>query len=624
MQYNQLELRGSNVKMFRNSVSGNIFHKYNYSIQNSNSKQNNNLSYDKNQYQKAFPSTSDRFIHTNISKNNNNPFLSFGKKVALVIMDGFGDDKKDPKEYGNAVVLAEPPTYNSIMQTCPTTRLKASGLAVGLPQGQMGNSEVGHNHIGAGRVVYQDLTKINLAIKDRSFFENTEFIKAMDNAKKNNSALHLMGLVSPGGIHSHSDHLLALIDMAKEQGVKEVYVHAFLDGRDTPPKSAAKFVRKVEDKLKENGYPPVATVTGRFFVMDRDKRWERVETAYDSLVLGPNDKIYKGKNEGETAAITKAKSAIDAIQQSYKNKLTDEFVIPTVIGDENSRIKDNDSVIFINFRSDRAKEITNALTQKDFSGFKRDKTPDNLYYVCMSQYEESSKLPVAFPPIKDNKNTLSEWVSVKGLNQHKVAETEKFAHVTYFINGSIDEPFPGELRTLVPSPKVATYDLKPEMSAYEVTDETIKAIKSKEEDNSLVVVNIANPDMVGHTGNLEAAIQAIKTTDECVGKIIKAAKEEDATVVLTADHGNAEKMINKRNGKPHTAHTTNLVPFAIISPENVEINKDGQIDIKQVENDYKLKKTDVSLVNIAPTVLELMGLEKPEEMTGESLIVHKK
>lgn len=595
--------------MFGNTVSGNIFNKFNYSLDNQKAKENKsfNSTYNKNM------SETDRFVYSNKSKRNMNPFLSFGQKVVLTILDGFGISEKDPVKTGDATVLAKPKTIQAILKNCPNTKLEASGEAVDLPAGQMGNSEVGHNHIGAGRIVPQDLTRINHAVKDGTIFENKELINAMDHANKNNSALHIMGLVGTGGIHSHSDHLLAIIDMAKQQGVKDVYVHAYLDGRDTPPDSSKEFIPVIEDKLKENNYKPIATVIGRYYAMDRDKNWNRIQPAYNALVSGEND--------------VKAESAMEAIKTSHEHKEMDEFVKPTVIGDEKSRIQDNDSVVFFNFRPDRARQITNAFTQEDFDGFKRGKKLDNLYYVCMTQYDEKMTLPIAFPPIKDIPNTLAEWVSKNGKKQMHVAETEKYAHVTFFLNGNTEKPFEGEEWKLIPSPKVATYDMYPSMRSVKVRNETVKAIKNKDKNFELVVVNIANPDMVGHTGNLKAAIKAVGATDRSVAKILKAAKEEDAIVVLTADHGNIEQMIDndKKTGKPvsHTAHTTNLVPFAIIKPENIVLKDDGSLEIRKIDNDYNLKQGG-SLVNVAPTVLELMELDKPKEMTGESLIIHDK
>ncbi|MEE3349569.1 MAG: 2,3-bisphosphoglycerate-independent phosphoglycerate mutase [Candidatus Gastranaerophilaceae bacterium] len=505
------------------------------------------------------------------------------KRVLLCIMDGWGISSNHP-EY-DATVLAHAENVTRLEKEYPSITIHADGEYVGLPAGQMGNSEVGHLNLGAGRIVYQDLSRINNAIKDGSFFKNERFIMAVNHAKSNDSSLHIFGLVSTGGVHSSLDHLLALIKLAADEGLKKVYVHAFLDGRDTPPQSACTFLEPVEAELKKYNLPPVATVIGRYYIMDRDNRWDRVEKGYNALLLG----------EGEHAS-----SAIEGVKASYARGDNDEFVLPTVIGGEESRIKDNDSVIFINFRPDRAREVSKALNFSDFDGFNRKKVLKNLCYVTMTKYNEDFEFPVAFPK-EHLVNILGDVLEANGINQFRTAETEKYAHVTFFFNGGIDEPQPHESRVLVPSPKVATYDLQPEMSAPEVCENVIKAVNNP--DYGFVLVNFANPDMVGHTGVIEAATKACKTVDECVGKIAEECKKNNVTMLLTADHGNAEVMVNAATGKPQTAHTTNKVPFVIINgPENLELKEDG------------------ALCNIAPTVLELLGIEQPKEMNCESLI----
>ena len=505
------------------------------------------------------------------------------KRVLLCIMDGWGISLNHP-EY-DATKLAHAENVTRLEKAYPSISIHADGEYVGLPAGQMGNSEVGHLNLGAGRIVYQDLSKINNAIKDGSFYKNERFLLAVNHAKENNSALHIFGLVSEGGVHSSLEHLLALIKLAGDEGLKKVYVHAFLDGRDTPPQSACTFLEPVEEQLKKYNLPPIATVIGRYYIMDRDNRWERVEKGYDALLLG----------EGLHST-----SACDAVKESYARGDNDEFVLPTVIGGEESRIKDNDSVIFINFRPDRAREISKALNFEDFDGFDRKKVLKNLCYVTMTKYNEDFTFPVAFPkeiPV----NKLGDVLEANGINQFRTAETEKYAHVTFFFNGGIDEPQPHETRVLVPSPKVATYDLQPEMSAIEVCENVMNAIKNPE--YQFILVNFANPDMVGHTGVIEAATKACKTVDECVGKIADACKENGIVMLLTADHGNSEVMVNAETGKPQTAHTTNKVPFVLINaPEGTELKEDG------------------ALCNIAPTVLQLFGIEKPAEMDCDSLI----
>ncbi|NLK94385.1 MAG: 2,3-bisphosphoglycerate-independent phosphoglycerate mutase [Clostridiales bacterium] len=506
------------------------------------------------------------------------------KPVMLMILDGFGNA---PKSEGNAVELAKKPNFDRLIKEYPHTTLNASGMAVGLPEGQMGNSEVGHLNIGAGRIVYQELTRITKSIEDRDFFENEALLKAMKNAKDNNKALHLLGLLSDGGVHSHIDHLKGLLQFAKEQGLQKVYIHAFMDGRDVPPSSGKDFIVKTEEMIKEIGVGEIATISGRYYAMDRDNRWERIELAYNALVLG----------KGEEAT-----SAVEAIEKSYADNKTDEFVLPCVItenGHAKATINNGDSVIFFNFRPDRAREITRAINDKTFDGFKRDTL--ELTFVTMTQYDKTLEgVEVAFKP-QTLVNTLGEYVSSQGLNQLRIAETEKYAHVTFFFNGGVEKENEGEDRALIPSPKVATYDLKPEMSAYEVTDELIKRLDSDKYD--MIILNFANPDMVGHTGIIEAAIKAVETVDECLGKVVNKVLEKDGTVFITADHGNAETMVDFSTGNPFTAHTTNKVPFLWVSN-----NTDGRT----------LKEG--KLADIAPTMLNVLGLNVPNEMTGENLI----
>ena len=503
------------------------------------------------------------------------------KRVLLCIMDGWGINKDCPKD---ATKVANTPNIDRFYKEEPNMQIFADGEHVGLPEGQMGNSEVGHLNIGAGRVVYQDLTRINKAIKDGDFYTNEKFLKAVEHVKKYNSSLHMYGLVSTGGVHSSLDHILALIEFVKQQGLKRVYFHAFLDGRDTPPKSAVEFLSKVEEKLKEAGLPPIASVSGRYYAMDRDNRWDRVEKAYNMLVLGEGNK---------------AESAIEAVKASYENGVTDEFVEPTVIDVPNSRIQDNDAIIFFNFRPDRAREISKAMMFENFDGFNRKAVRKNLYYVTFKQYDASFPFPVAFEP-QPLVNLLGEVLDKNGVKQFRTAETEKYAHVTFFFNGGIDEPNKLETRVLINSPKVATYDLQPEMSAPAVCEEVLKAIDNK--DYGFILVNFANPDMVGHTGVMDAAVKACETVDTCVGKIVEKAKANDVAVVLTADHGNAECMEDKVTHAPYTAHTTNPVPLFVMNAGNVELKETG------------------ALCDIAPTVLDIMGIEKPKEMTGQSLI----
>ena len=509
--------------------------------------------------------------------------MTDNKRVLLCIMDGWGINTNCPKD---ATKTANTPNFDKLKETEKYTQINASGEYVGLPDGQMGNSEVGHLNLGAGRVVYQDLTRINKEIREGKFFENKEFRAAIEHAKKNNSSLHLYGLVSTGGVHSSFDHVKALVKMAAENGLKKVYVHAFLDGRDTPPKSAVEFLAELEEELKKYNLPQIATISGRYWAMDRDNRWERVEKAYNALLLG----------EGIQAA-----NSEEAIKASYDKDVTDEFVEPTITNsDPDSRIKDNDSIIFFNYRPDRAREITRAMTFENFDGFQRKAVRKNLYYVCMAQYDETFPLPIAYPPEKLT-NILGDVLDANGIKQFRTAETEKYAHITFFFNGGEEKSGKLETRALVASPKVATYDLQPEMSAPQVCENVLKALDNPE--YGFILVNFANPDMVGHTGVFEAAVKACETVDTCVGKIAQKAKENNVIMLLTADHGNSECMEDPNTHAPFTAHTTNPVPFILI-------NGNGK---------YELKDTG-ALCDVAPTVLQLLGIKQPEEMTGHSLI----
>ena len=510
------------------------------------------------------------------------------KTTVLMILDGFGINERIE---GNAIQQAHTPVLDHLMATYPYVKGYASGRAVGLPEGQMGNSEVGHLNIGAGRIVYQELTRITKAIEDGNFFENPALMQAMVHCKKNHSALHLYGLLSDGGVHSHNTHLSALLRMAKENDLEQVFVHVFLDGRDTPPTSGVEFTAQLEEKMREIGVGTIATVMGRYYAMDRDKRWDRIQQAYDAMVLG----------KGNTAA-----DAIGAIQKSYENGKTDEFMVPTVCVGENGqpvgRVQDHDAVIFYNFRPDRAREITRAMCDPAFDGFVRAKCPKDLCYICFTEYDPTiPNKEVAFLPQRLD-HTLGEYIASLGMKQLRTAETEKYAHVTFFFNGGVEEPNPNEDRWLVPSPKVATYDLKPEMSAVEVTDGLVKALLSGVYD--LIVVNYANPDMVGHTGILSAAIKAIETVDTCIGRVMDALLQVQGQMFLCADHGNSDQMIDYETGEPFTAHTTNPVPFLLINyTDGVGLREGGK------------------LADIAPTLLEMMGLKQPEEMTGESLLI---
>ena len=492
--------------------------------------------------------------------------------ILLAILDGWGYSNS---KIGNAIYYAHTPNFDEYMARYPHTLLEASGEAVGLPAGQMGNSEVGHLNIGAGRIVYQESMKILKAIEDGSFFENKVLKEAMEKAKK--SKLHLMGLIGDGGVHAMMEHLYALLEMAKEMGVKEVYIHCFLDGRDTPPKSAIKHIRQLEEKIGEIGIGEIASLIGRYFAMDRDKKWDRTKKAYDMLVKGRR-RLVKNAEEG--------------IKIAYENGETDEFIQPTVI-EGKSRIENGDVVIFFNFRPDRARQLTEAFIKDDFHAFPR--LPLKVHFVTLTQYDDSFNTPAAFKAEKI-KNTLGEVLARHKLKQLRIAETEKYAHVTYFFNGGEEKPFEGEDRCLIPSPKVATYDLKPEMSAYEVTEEVIRRIESRKYD--FIVLNYANPDMVGHTGIWKAILKALEVVDECIGKVVDAVMKQDGIAIVTSDHGNAEEMLE--DGMPKTAHTTNPVPFILIGA------------------DENLRKGNLG--DIAPTILEFLDIEKPEEMSGRSLI----
>ena len=510
------------------------------------------------------------------------------KTTVLMILDGYGLNEK--KE-GNAVAEAATPVMDSLMKEYPFVKGNASGMAVGLPDGQMGNSEVGHLNMGAGRIVYQELTRITKEIQDGTFFENPALLKAVENCKKNDSALHMFGLLSDGGVHSHNTHLYGLLELAKRNDLKKVYVHCFLDGRDTPPASGKGYAEELESKMKEIGTGKIASVMGRYYAMDRDNNYDRVKLAYDALTRG----------EGLTA-----ESGPAGIQASYDREETDEFVKPMVVvenGAPVALIKDQDSVVFFNFRPDRAREITRAFCDDDFKGFDREKRLD-LTYVCFSDYDPTiPNKEIAFHKIAVT-NTFGEWLAANGMTQARIAETEKYAHVTFFFNGGVEEPNAGEDRILVNSPKVATYDLKPEMSAYEVCDKLTEAIRSGKYD--VVIINFANPDMVGHTGVEAAAIKAVEAVDECVGKAVEAVKDVDGVLFICADHGNAERLVDYESGAPFTAHTTNQVPFILVNYDPAYTLREGGC-----------------LADIVPTLIEVMGKEQPEEMTGKSLLIKK-
>ena len=500
--------------------------------------------------------------------------------TTLIIMDGFG---LEGPSAGNAVVNAPTPNLDRIFRDFPGCRLSASGLDVGLPEGQMGNSEVGHTNMGAGRVVFQDLPHISRDIESGEFFKNPAYLEAMSNCREWGSALHLMGLLSDGGVHSHITHLFALLKMAKEQGLEKVYIHCFLDGRDVPPSSGKSYVEQLQAEIQKLGVGQIATVMGRYYAMDRDKRWDRVQKAYDAIACG------EGTFEADAA---------EAVQKSYDAGVTDEFVVPVVCV-ENAQVRDNDSIIFFNFRPDRAREISRCFVDEDFTDIQRRTGFLSVDFVCTTEYDATlPNVTVAYPHQK-LVNTFGEYISKLGLTQLRIAETEKYAHVTFFFNGGVEEVFPGEDRCLIPSPKVATYDLQPEMSAYQVTEEAVKRIESGAYD--VVILNFANCDMVGHTGVYDAACKAVSTVDECVNRVVEATSKMGGVSLITADHGNAERM-SDANGEPFTAHTTNLVPFYIVGA-SVQL-RDGR------------------LADIAPTMLDLMGLEKPSEMDGKTLIAN--
>lgn len=507
------------------------------------------------------------------------------KPVILMILDGFGVGLEAEKR-GDAIKAAKKPNIDKLFAENPVTKIGASGLDVGLPDGQMGNSEVGHTNIGAGRIVYQELTRITKSIEDGEFFENEALLKAVDNAAQEGKALHIMGLLSNGGVHSHNTHMYAIVELAKKKGVKNVYVHAFLDGRDVPPTSGKDFVEECANKLKEIGLGKIATVMGRYYAMDRDNRWDRVEKAYSAMVYGEGNK---------------ACCPVKAVEESYANDVTDEFVVPTVC-EENATVKPGDSIVFFNFRPDRAREITRCFCDDDFAGFDRGPRK-KVHYVCFTDYDVT--IPNKYVAFKKQEitNTFGEFLAKNHLKQARIAETEKYAHVTFFFNGGVEEPNEGEDRILVKSPKVATYDLQPEMSAPEVCQKFTDAIRSGKYD--VIITNFANPDMVGHTGIMDAVVKAIETVDECVGKVVEAVKEVDGVMFICADHGNAEKLIDD-NGEPYTAHTTNPVPFILVNYDEA----------------YTLKENG-KLCDIIPTLIDIMELEKPAEMTGESLLIKK-
>lgn len=500
------------------------------------------------------------------------------KPLILMILDGFGI----APEKGNAIKAANKPNIDKLFAENPVTQIGASGMDVGLPDGQMGNSEVGHTNMGAGRIVYQELTRITKTINEDKLKENEAIVNAMDKAIENGTALHLMGLLSSGGVHSHNTHLYGILELAKKKGLENVYVHAFLDGRDVPPSSAAEFMNELLGKMKEIGVGKVATVSGRYYAMDRDNNWDRVEKTYAAMVYG----------EGE-----KADCPVCAVKNSYDKGVTDEFVVPVVV-DGGAQVKPNDSVIFFNFRPDRAREITRTFVDPEFKGFERKNGFFPVNFVCMTQYDATMpNVDVAFKP-QTLKNTLGEYVSNKGMTQLRIAETEKYAHVTFFFNGGVEKQYEGEDRILVKSPAVATYDLQPEMSAYEVTDKLVPAIESGKYD--MIILNYANCDMVGHTGVFEAAVKAVEAVDTCVGRVVEAIKKMGGVALITADHGNADKMVDA-DGSPFTAHTTNPVPFCVVGYD-CQLREGGR------------------LADIAPTMLQIMGLEQPAEMDGVSLI----
>lgn len=504
------------------------------------------------------------------------------KPTALIILDGWGQNNS---RTGNAVSQANTPQFDALLEKYPHTLIGASGMDVGLPEGQMGNSEVGHLNIGAGRVIYQELTRITKAIKDGDFFENEAFLTAMQHAKKNRTKLHLWGLLSDGGVHSHINHVKALVKMAQDQGLDNVYVHGFMDGRDTSPNGGAGYVKELEDYMSEIGFGCIASISGRYYAMDRDNRWERIEKAYDALVRG------KG---------CFATDAVNALKTSYESGITDEFIEPTIIlesGEPVATIEENDAIIFFNFRPDRAREMTRAITDANFSGFERELI--KTHYVCFTQYDITfENVAVAFKPQEINQ-TIGSYLSSLGKKQLRIAETEKYAHVTFFFNGGVEAPNEGEQRVLIDSPKVATYDLKPEMSAYEVTDKLLEALDEDKYD--LIILNFANPDMVGHTGIMSAAIKAVEVVDECLGKVVAKLESKQGQFIITADHGNAEEMMTD-DGKPMTAHSVNKVPCIVGGTQASDLITDGR------------------LCDLAPTLLTMMEIEIPKEMTGKSML----
>nr|WP_122012862.1 2,3-bisphosphoglycerate-independent phosphoglycerate mutase [Maliibacterium massiliense] len=507
--------------------------------------------------------------------------------TALIIMDGFGIN---PNQENNAIAMAGTPHLDALMQAYPNTTIAASGMDVGLPEGQMGNSEVGHLNIGAGRIVYQDFTRITKAIKDGDFFKEGAFLRVINQVKTQGKKLHLMGLVSDGGVHSHNSHLYALIELAKQQGLDNVYVHCFMDGRDVPPESGKGYIQQLENVMRDKGFGSIATVMGRYYAMDRDNRWERVQRAYDAIAFG----------EGKLCD-----DPVEAMQASYDAGVTDEFVEPVVIAKEGApvaMVEEGDGIIFFNFRPDRARELTRTFIQKDFEGFARKKGYFPVHFVSFTQYDATfSNLEVAYPP-HNLTNTLGQVLSARKLTQLRIAETEKYAHVTFFFNGGVEKPNEGEDRALIPSPKVATYDLQPQMSAPEVTEEAVKRIASGKYD--AMILNFANCDMVGHTGVIEAAVAAVRTVDDCVGKVVEAVLAQGGQAIVTADHGNADQMVDPVTGAVFTAHTTFPVPFILVS----EAHKHDKL------------RTDARLADIAPTMLQLMSITKPDEMTGTSII----
>ncbi len=510
--------------------------------------------------------------------------VSRPKPLVLLILDGFGC-RAEAKN--NAIAMAKTPCWDELKDNSPMTVLDCSGDVVGLPDQQMGNSEVGHLHIGGGRLIRQELSRVNQAIIDGSFFENKVLCEAVDRAVSNDKALHIMALLSPGGVHSHEGQVMAMMELAAKRGLKKVYLHAFLDGRDVPPKSAADSIKRVEEKFAEIGTGRIVSLIGRFYAMDRDSRWERVEAAYELMAKGEAKYTCSSAQEGLAAA--------------YQRNETDEFVYPTAIVDETGKVVSmgqDDSVVFMNFRADRAREISRALTEPEFNEFERDGEPLKGYFATLTEYHQDFEYPVAFPPA-DVKNGIGEVLSVAGMKQLRLAETEKYAHVTFFLNGGQDEPFPGEDRILVPSPKVRTYDMQPEMSAPEVTRHLVDAIKGGEYD--VIICNYANCDMVGHTGNLDAAVKAVETIDDALTQIVSALSEVGGQMLVTADHGNIELMVDEKTGQPHTAHTTNKVPLVYVGGHGKLVD-------------------DGSLADLAPTMLAILGIEQPEEMTGRSLI----